>query len=227
MADNRQIKDGIGNLFTIRMRDISPNKDGTEQRSMILATPYSADYGSGGIFQYVAKSTVMNAGMAASSPIISFRWPGPSNFVSLRRIRLIAWTNTIFAGGIATFDVFAARGYTAQATGGTQANLSPQTNMLRTSMSPSSADLVYSTADALIPGTRTLDLAPLDSRTVSVGQSANTIWSNMPATIFEKIQGEHPLLLGSQEGCIVQATVPSDGNWCYSATIEWDEIPTY
>jgi hypothetical protein len=226
--DNKQIKDGIGNIFTVRMRDKSPSLDGTVQQAMHLATAYAIDYGSGGIFSYVAKSGVMNAGIAAGAPIISMRWPGPGNYISLRRIRMMAWTNTLFAGGMATFDVFAARGFTTQDTGGAQANLSPQTNMLRTSMAPSSADLKYSVSDALVPGTRTLDLAPLDSRTVPVGLTANTMFGGTaPMTLLDKPLGEHPLLLGANDGCVVKVTLPTDGNWCYSATIEWDEIPIY
>jgi hypothetical protein len=56
MPDNRQIKDGLGNLFTIRMRDISTNNDGTEQRSMVFATALPVDFGGGAHFIEPAKA---------------------------------------------------------------------------------------------------------------------------------------------------------------------------
>ena len=65
MPDNRQIKDGLGNLFTLRMRDVSLNGDGSVQRNMMLDTLYPVDYGYGGVFQHCAKSGVINAAIAS------------------------------------------------------------------------------------------------------------------------------------------------------------------
>ena len=106
MADNRQIKDGLGNLFTIRMRDISTNNDGTEQRSMIFSTALPVDFGGGGSFHRTSKSGTMAANSGAHSPIYSFQWPSATSVALIRRMRLSAWSIDVgFTPGLVTFDV--------------------------------------------------------------------------------------------------------------------------
>jgi hypothetical protein len=225
--DNRQIKDGLGNIFTMRMRDISPSQDGTIQRSMLFATPYPLDYGGGGFFQYCAKSGIMLASAAANSPIYSFRWIGASTYAAITRARLLVWSNTVFSGGVGTFDLFVARQFTGSDSGENVATLTGNNNKLRTSMGSAGAGIVYSNTIPITVGTRTLDVAPIDSRTATAPTTASTIFSNMPITLFEKLQGEHPLILTSNEGFVVHATVPAGGAWLFSFTLEWSEIPAY
>lgn len=225
--DNKQLKDGVGNLFTLRMRDRSATGDGTIEQTMVLASGYPLDYGAGGMFQHCGKSGSMAAGLAAAAPIYAFHWP--ANLLALvRRVRVSAWTlGTAFSAGLATFDMYAARAFTAQYGAGTVANLSGEAGQLRTSMGSSLAEIMYAATATLTPGTRTLDPDPLESRTLAAPVTANAPFSAAPVTLFEKQQGEHPLLLVANEGFVIRATVPATGVWSFAVTTEWDEISLF
>jgi hypothetical protein len=227
MADNKQIKDGVGDVFGLRMRDLSPAGDGSLQRSMIFATGYPIDYGTGGMFQHCAKSGVMAAGLAANAPIYAFYWP--ATLIGLvRRVRLNAWTlGTAFTAGLATFDLFAARQFTAPYGGGAQADLSGDHAQLRTSMGTSLANIMVATTAALTPGTRTLDPDPLNSITVVAPSTAFAPYINQTLPLFEKLQDEHPLMLVTNEGFVIRATVPATGLWSFAVTTEWDEVVVF
>jgi hypothetical protein len=223
MADNKLIKDGIGDTFTLRMRDISAGGDGSIQRSMLFATPYPLDYGTGGIYQHCAKSGVIAAGLAANAPIYSFQWPA-TLLALINRVRINAWTNVGFAAGVATFDMFIARGFTVADGGGNEANLVGGGGRLRTSMANSQAIIMCATTAALTPGTRTLDPDAVDTRVAAAPTTGNTPLFPSAVTLFEKLQGEHPLFLAPDEGFVIRASVPGTGTWQFKVTTEWDEV---
>jgi hypothetical protein len=166
----------------------------------------------------------MVAGLVAGAPIYSFHWS--ANLTAfIRRVRLSAWaTGTAFTAGLATFDMFTARSFTAQYGGGNVANLLGDAAQLSTIMAPSLAEIMYSATVALTPGTRVLDPDPLESRTVAVPITANTPFTTAPIVLFEKQQGEHPLTFLANEGFAIKATVPAAGTWAFSVTTEWDEV---
>jgi hypothetical protein len=224
MTDNRQIKDGLGNLFSIRLRDKSG--DGALQQSMVLAQLYPLDYGTGGMFQSTAKSGTMAAGLAAAAPIYAFRWPSTSLLALVRRVKMSAWSVGAFTAGLATFDIYAARAFTAQYTGGAAVSLSGNAAKLRTAMSPSAALIQCATTAALTPGTRTLDVNPIDSLNLAVSATANTPIAQ-GAVLFDKQQGSHPLTLAQDEGFVIQATVPATGTWQFAVVAEWDEVAAF
>jgi hypothetical protein len=231
MPDNLQIKDGLGNLHTIRSRDVSMAQDGSLLRSMMLDSLYPAEYGLGGMFQHCAKSGVIAAGIANNSPIYSFLWTGVSAeipYALIRRVRLNAWCVVAFTTGTVTFDIFAARSFVQADSGGNIANIY-LSNLLRTSMASSLANIQWSNTGTLTPGTRTLDVAPLDSQTVQAPQVAGAPFTTTRMTLFEKLQGEHPLLLAANEGFIVRVTVPAPGvgTWQFAITTEWDEVSIF
>src|SRR5262245_47841538 len=155
MSDNKQIKDGLGNLFSIRMRDRSG--DGVLMQSVVLASLLPLEYGVGGMFQYTAKSGVMAANMVGDSPIYSFRYPVAMPLCLVRRVRINAWALTAFAAGIAKFELYTARAFTLPDTGGAAAVLTGDNAKMRTSMSATNATIQYANTAALTPGTRTLD----------------------------------------------------------------------
>jgi len=228
MGDNKQIKDGLGNLFTIRMRDISSASDGSVQRSMILASLIPLDYGTGGMYQHTAKSDEIAAGLAANAPIYAFMWTPASLFTILRRIKLAAWTTaTPFGAGLATFELFVARPFSVQDTGGATVGLTGNNAKLRSSMLPSQAKIRRASSGALTPGTRTLDGTPLTSLNVAAPTTALTTFTPAPMTLFDKPPGDHPLVLAAVEGFVIQATVPAAGTWSFAITTEWDEISVY
>jgi hypothetical protein len=228
MDDNIQIKDGLGNEFTLRSKDISARGDGSLQRSLVLATPYPVDYGNGtgaGPFHHTGKSGVMAAGLAAAAPIYAFQNPSAAVFVLLKRVKIAAWSlNAGFASGLATFDLFVARSFTALDTGGQPATLSGNNGKLRTAYASTVSDIVRSTTGALTPGTRTLDNSPIESWNVAVTNGANTPLMPTPYKLFDKAPGEMPLLLAQNEGFVILATVPATGIWTFAIGAEWDEV---
>jgi hypothetical protein len=226
MPDNTIIKDAIGNDFTLRAKDISTLQDGSLRRSMTLATLFPQDYGSsGGAYHRVGKSGVMGAGIAAASPIYSFQFMGGVSLALVRRVRFGFWSmDTAFAAGLATFDMFVARAFTAQMTGGSVADLTGNNSKLRTSFASSNANIVRASTAALTGGIFTLDGVPAGTMTVTVGTNPYTLLAQ--DKLFERPVGEMPLLLAQQEGFIIKATVPATGDWSFAVTTEWDEVPT-
>jgi len=227
MSDNKQIKDGLGNLFSVRMKDRSG--DGVLMQSYVLASVLPLEYGAGGIYQKTVKSGTMAAGMVGDSPIYAFRYPALAPFCLVTRVRMNFWLLTAFsAAGIARFEMFVARSFTAPDTGGAAAVLTGNNGKLRTSMASSQTTIQYGNTGALTPGTRTLSADPIDAMSISVGTSAPAaVITPTNATLFQKLQGEHPLFLAQNEGFVIQGTVPAGGTWGYSVTTEWMEVTLY
>jgi hypothetical protein len=221
--DNRQIKDAFGDAFGLRTKDVSATGDGSVQRPMYLATNWPIDYGTGGVYSHCAR-IALTAGIAASSPIWSFMWTANNMLAVIRRLKLnVDVTGTAFAGaGTMHLDPYRATSFTTPDSGGTQVNLAAQSK-LRSSMGASLAVIMY--GSPLTPGTRTLDADPLDSIVLPVPSTPFAIIGSQ-VTIFDKHQGEHPLILAQNEGLVLRAT-PADatGTWHCNVTCEWDEVP--
>jgi hypothetical protein len=231
MPDNRQIKDGLGNLFTIRMRDLSAAHDGTVQRSMIFATPYPVDYGIGGIYQHCARTAGdVQAGLT-SAPIYAFRYAsaGANPLLALlTRINISAWTTTSgFLPGLCRFSMWPARPFGTQDSGGTVANLGGNTARLAPGMASPLASIVYSNGPPLSTTTdgRTLDGEPMASRTVVAPNQGNTPLEQVK--LFERLPSEHPHMMANAEGFVITATVPPGGSWQFAITSEWAEVPQF
>ena len=226
MDNNTLIKDGVGNQFNLRSKDLYP--DSSLRRSMVYATAYPADYGdAGGSFMTRIRATSMPAGVAAAAPILDFRFASPTNFALIRRVRFAFWSlGTGFAAGIATFQIFVARNFTIDDTGGNLAAIASKTGKLRTSMQPSTSTVRYSDTGVLTAGSRTLDAQPIEGIDTAVPTTTNTQILNR-SDLFDPDTHEHPLVLSNLEGFIIQATVPATGVWGYGSTIIWDEVPWY
>src|SRR5215510_7785934 len=79
-------------------------------------------------------TTAMTAGLAANSPIFSWRWGNASNLAILRSIRMSAYvSSTGFTAGRFSFDALWARSFTASDTGGTAVTLTGNNMKKRTS----------------------------------------------------------------------------------------------
>src|SRR5882762_8054943 len=131
--DNFQVKDGLANLFKVRAKDTSNAQDGSLQTIRHLASLYPVDYGGGGCFQLCSKSGIMAAGLAANSPIYSFRWTSATLLAIVRRVRIQGWAlGTAFTAGIANFDMFRAITWTGADTGGVVDTVTGVNGTLRT-----------------------------------------------------------------------------------------------
>jgi hypothetical protein len=234
--DNIAIKDGNANLFTLRSKDVSPAGDGSLQASLMLSRAYPVDYGNGGSFQISAASAEMTADLGSLSPIYSWLWavaPQTPPNVSLALIRCVtikaATTGTAgFDPGLATFTMYVARAFTAPDTGEITVPLTGNAAKLRTSMASSLAQIQHSQTQSLTPGTRVLDASPIGVFTIAAPTAKLTQFSTVPPMkLFEKLQGEHPLVLAQNEGFVVHATVPTTGTWTFVVNSEWDEVPIF
>jgi hypothetical protein len=94
-------------------------------------------------------------------------------------------------------------------------------------MSSAIASIMIANNAALTPGVRTLDSAPLDQKNFMIPTTTNTLFTAAPITLFEKLAGEHPLILQTNEGFVVNAQVPGSGSWSFAITLEWAGLPNY
>ena len=163
------------------------------------------------------------AGLAANAPIISFRFASTALCAIVRRVKLQAWTNAAgFTAGAASFDLYAARGFSVEDTGGLLAAISGNTGKMRTSgMAASASHLRVADTGALGLGTRSLDSQPADSLVFAAATAVNTVFvANQ--VLFQA--ADHPLVLDNLEGFVVQASVPATGTWSFAVSVAWDEV---
>jgi len=186
------------------------------------------DPGALGSYKLAAKSGLMAAGLAANSPIFSFRYSG-ANLALVRRIVMSAGVNTTaFALGIADFDLFIARTFTASDTGGTGASIATPNGKLRTSFAATGlADFRIASTAALTPGTRTLDAQQIESMRRSISAATSQDIINPMTDFFREQPGEQPLVLATNEGFVIQASVPATGTWNFSVGVAWDELSSW
>lgn len=217
-----EMKDGLGNEFTLVTKDQSLAQDNKIRQNWHLASKMPVDHTNGGAYQITMKSNTMAAGLAANSPIISFRLASASLVAVIRRMELSVWSlGTGFAAGLASFDALAARLYSSEDSGGLLAALSGNVGKLRTNMQTTSSHLRVSDTATLTVGTRTLDAHPFETLNATITNATNTVFINDQMLFTER---DHPLILQNAEGVIVQATVPATGIWGFNVMVAWDEI---
>lgn len=195
----------------------------------VRTTIYPQDTGSLGAYSMAVNNgtTVMAAGLAANSPIFSFRW-GSSNVCVVRSV-VISMNEgaAAFATGRTNFDLFFARSFTASDTGGVGITLTGNNCKKRTSMGTSLVtDSRISTTATLSAGTRTLD-----STAIGNVQFSNKVVETNDGTNFALWQrdssDEYPLVLAQNEGLVVQATVTGTGTWFFAIKMEWMELASF
>jgi hypothetical protein len=188
------------------------------------------DYGSLGIYSLAASNgaSAMAAGLAAASPIYSFRW-GNANLALVKRVTLSVGAGaTAFTAGAATFNMIAARSFTASDTGGVSILPSGNQNKQRTGLMGTTllTDARISQTATLTAGTRTKDAQALASLVAGGPATAGT-QILLPYPIFDQRPGEHPLVLAQNEGFVIEATVPATGVWFFGVKVDWVEIAAY
>jgi hypothetical protein len=189
------------------------------------------DFGSLGIFSLGSSNgaTQMAAGIAASSPIYSFRWGNASNLALVKRVLLSVGAGaTAFTAGVATFNMIAARSFSVSDTGGVSILPSGNQNKQRTSGMGTTllTDARISQTATLTAGTRTKDAQALASIVAGVPATAGT-QILLPYPIFDQRPGEHPLVLAQNEGFVIEATMPATGTWFFGVKVDWVEIASY
>jgi len=184
------------------------------------------DYGSLGMYQLGAVSGTIGAGMAANAPIFAFQYTA-ANLALVKRVIISAGdTSTAFTAGIVTFQMFAARSFTALDTGGTTVTPTSNSNKLRTNMATAGVAAIIANTAANTAGTRTLDGQAMASLTSSITATAGTPLL-APYPLLDQRAGDYPLVCAQNEGFVIQGTVPATGTWVFSVAVHWEELSTY
>jgi hypothetical protein len=179
-----------------------------------------------GSYSICCMTGTMAAGLAAGSPVLSFRWGDASRLCLVRRVTAAANSlGTGFAAGVGTMDIVGASGFTAPDTGGAKISLGAGMNNRRASSGGTLVeDLRIATTATLTAGTRTLDAYAFRSLTFGVDTSTNKVQLATSDLWYPDAAGEWPLILAKDEGFIVRATVPATGTWSGTICVEWAEV---
>lgn len=214
--------------------------DGTLFRAQRV-TNRPIDYGVLGAYQMGLQTGAIAAAMAANGELFQFRWTHATNLAVIQKIIITGMrATTAFAVGVIDIKATIARGWTVDGTGGTATTMTGNNQKLRTSMGTSligsgSGTIRIATTAALGAGTKTLDTQDINTITThssgGAGSATPIIGSiYLPVTnIFDLdiADGEHPIVLATNEGVVVRATVPATGVWNLGLTVKWTELTAY
>ena len=188
------------------------------------------DVGALGSYAFLATTGTMAAGLAADSPIFSFRWGTDTGMLALiKEIRIsMNSLGTGFTAGVGKFQAFIARSFSASDTGGTAVTLTGNQAKKRTSFGASLVtDARISSTATLTAGTRTKDTLPFAGLHFAVPTTTNFVILPTAGLWLPNHGGEWPIVLGHDEGIVIQATVPATGTWNGLVHMVWDEIGAY
>ena len=184
-----------------------------------------------GHYKVGLKTGTFTAGFTAAQDIAAFQWsPAISAFAVLTRVTvgyvIVATTTESSPPDIQMFN---ARGFTAQDTGGAAVVFGSQNQKNRSTMGNSRASVYYANGTApLTAGTRTLDslpvaVAPFNMPTDTTAGNASSLielyaWKGL---------GQHPEVYSPSEGFIIQnitAGPAVTGTCSYYVNLEWAEV---
>lgn len=209
--------------------------DGTAFRA-VRAASRPVDHGALGAYAIGMRTGILPAALAANAEIFQFRWTDATRFCVVRKVRIsAAVSTTFFAAGVPLqIDLIKASGWTAAGSGGTRATpaalLKRRSNMGNTLIAAS--DIGISSTAALTAGTKTLETLALSSIVAACPITASLNGTIIEAgTILwqsEVSDGEHPLVLATNEGFVVTVpAVPATGTWTASINVDWAEVTAY
>lgn len=192
------------------------------------------EVGARGAYSLAWESGIMAAGLAANAEIFQMRWADATRVCIIRSVVLNASRNTTaFATGVASFRLNIARSWSVDGGGGTPVVFSTSnTNKKRTSFALSlftDTGVRGSATAALTAGTKTIDTNPLAACNTFISTGATSVpdsWITPPGyALWQRNTGdEYPLLLATNEGITIRATVPITGTWQFSVQVEWAEL---
>lgn len=203
--------------------------DGTTFRALrVVQRP--VDYGALGIYSASGLSGTIAAGLGAASEICQFRWTDATRYGAIFRVTLdgVAGSATSFVAGFGAVNLTIARAWTGDGTGGTALTLTGNNQKLRTAMGTALVGtLRITTTAALGAGTKTLDANPVDQISLTFGTAANVQVTGR-VVLFDAMETNYmPIILASNEGVVVRATVPGTGTWQTGVTIDWAELAAF
>lgn len=193
----------------------------------VQCMPYA--YGALGSYKIAKLTGTMAAGLAADAPILSFRWTSSTALAVVTKVSLLGLGSlTGFTAGASTFSLFMARSFTVVDSGGTAMTISGNNGKLRTSMGTTLlGDMRVSATATLTAGTRTLDTQPIGAFQYSLPVTANANFVVGEQPLFNADGDGHPAVLTTNEGLVLQATVPATGTWLSGVAVSWSEVAAF
>jgi hypothetical protein len=209
------------NAASIAISEVETNTRAVRTRVMPM------DVGGLGSYSVAQTTGTMAAGLAANSPIFSFRWSSNIYTALIRRVFIsITGTATTFTAGIGAVGCIFVRNFSASDSAGTAVAVAGKTNMRRSHFSSSSsADIRISSTATLTAGTGTLDANDMTRINFGVPAVAWTSFLSNADLWAPDFSTEWPLVLCQNEGFRVRVTVPATGTWTAVVGCEWAEIP--
>lgn len=176
-----------------------------------------------------AQTGLMASSMLAGATMFSFR-NGGTNIMAIRRVG-ISHTQTVAftTAQRLAYALFVARTFTVADSAGTQINLAGSNAKLRASFPGFTVhDMRISTTIGLTLGTRTLDANPLSILDFWVPGAGSSV-PFAPGNMFSHDAGDHPLLLGPNEGFVIQNLVVfgAVGTGMATVNVELAELATF
>ena len=184
-----------------------------------------------GAYQYAITSGALT-GVAAGALAYSFRFNPAvtTNLCLIRRVEIGFSTITAFTTAQSLqYSMQIARAFTAVDSGGssgafTQANTGKmRTTMPTSQMSLTGSNIQIANTGAMSAGTRTLDTQPI----AFLAGSSTAIGTTLTITpIYQHQSGDYPLILGYQEGFILNnvQTMGAAGVINLTVNVEWMEL---
>ncbi len=209
--------------------------DGTTFRA-IRVTNRPINYGSLGYYRVGAASGTMAAALAANSEIFQWRWSDATNLGLVYKASISAGANVAAsAAALSSFNMTAARSWTAAGSGGTRLTMTGNNAKLRTSMGTSLVnDIGISTTAGLTAGTKTLDTTNLGSVALGIGTGAITVAVDLTfcaQTYLFDADGEgfHPLICAQNEGFVIRSGIifPAAMTWAFSVNCVYAEAAAF
>ena len=189
-----------------------------------------------GHYAVAVQTGAIAAGASADSEVMQFRWDTSGKLAIITEVTVTGMrATTAFAVGVITLKATIARAYTVNGSGGTALGFTGDNAALRTNMADSAvSDFRIATTAALTAGTAVLednDIGQITTHSSGGFSAATPIIGSiyLPTTTLFRADiqnGQYPLVLASDEGFVVRATVPATGVWNLGLLVKWAECDT-
>ena len=189
-----------------------------------------------GHYAVAVQTGAIAAGASADSEVMQFRWDTSGKLAIITEVTVTGMrATTAFAVGVITLKATIARAYTVNGSGGTALGFTGDNAALRTNMADSAvSDFRIATTAALTAGTAVLednDIGQITTHSSGGFSAATPIIGSiyLPTTTLFRADiqnGQYPLVLASDEGFVVRATVPATGVWTLGLLVKWAECDT-
>ena len=194
------------------------------------------DIGAQGAFRKAMRNsgalTSLAAGLTAGATIFTFRWaPATTSLLALiKRVQMSATIGlTAFAAGIGQFEGYVARTFSANDTGGITGTVTTNNAKLRTAFATTAnatGQIQIANTGQVTAGTRTLDTDPFFTHTFGISTVTCT-QVLLPTTMYEQTPTLWPLILATQEGFVINGTMPATGTWNFTVSVDWEEVSSF